>query len=69
MNVWLERAIVTVLVAASVLYALKVLLPFGWRVAIAQRLAGRAPDALRIWIAGRQGCDACGVTRPPIARR
>jgi hypothetical protein len=69
MNPWLERAIVTVLVAASVLYALKVLLPFAWRVAIAQRLAGRAPDAIRIWIAGRQGCDACGVSRAPTTRR
>ncbi|MEI8298782.1 MAG: hypothetical protein WCH32_12230 [Pseudomonadota bacterium] len=69
MNIWLERAIVTLLVAVSVLYALKMLLPFGWRVAIARWLAGRVPDSVRIWIAGKHGCDACGVSRPPISRR
>jgi len=68
-NPWLERGLVACAVGAAALYALKVLLPFGWRVAIARRLAGRVPDAWRIWIAGRHGCEACGVQRPGLPRR
>ncbi len=68
MSAPLELAVVAFVVAVSVLYALKVLLPLAWRAAIARRLAGRVPDRVRIWIAGQQGCDACGGGRPPLPR-
>jgi len=64
-NAVVEDAIVGVIVLASTAYALKVLLPFAWRVALARALQHRVPDRVIVWIAGRQGCEACGVSRPP----
>ena len=56
----LQDVVVGLVVTVSALYALKRLLPFGWRIALAKRLAGRVPDAFRIWLAGVAACDACG---------
>ena len=69
MSAVLERILVGSAVLVSCGYVLRVLLPFSWRVVIARRLQRRVPDAVLIWIAGRQGCEACGVARPPPRRR
>ena len=69
MNAWLERTLVGLIVAAGTLYALKALVPFAWRVALARALAGRVPDRLRIWLAGSRACGACGSPGPAAARR
>ncbi len=68
----LERLVVGAAVLASGLYAFKALAPFGWRVRLARRLAGRLPDRALIWLAGQSACDACGphpATTPPRNRR
>jgi len=67
----LQGLVVGAAVLASALYAFRALAPFGWRVALARRLAGRLPDRALIWLAGQSACDACGP-RPvatPAPRR
>jgi hypothetical protein len=64
MSALLERLLVAFAVAASCAYALRALAPFRWRVGLARRLAGRVPDRLRIWIAGRGACETCSPGRP-----
>ncbi len=68
MSAWLERLIVAAAVFASAAYAFKALAPFGWRVSLARRLAGRLPDRMLIWLAGQSACDACGP-RPTAGPR
>jgi hypothetical protein len=68
-NRLLERALVAVIVVAAIGVALRALLPFAWRVRLARALQGRVPDRVLIWVAGRQGCDACDGRPPPGARR
>jgi len=55
-----DKMLVTLIVLASLAYAGKALLPFRWRVALARHLAGKVPDALRIWLAGVTACERCG---------
>jgi hypothetical protein len=55
----LERIVVLLVVLWSLAVVLKTLLPFAWRVALAKALAGKVPDRLRVWLAGRSACDAC----------
>jgi len=63
----LETLTVGLIVVACFLQALRVLLPFAWRVALARRLTGRLPDRLIVWWAGRAACEACGG-RGPVRR-
>jgi hypothetical protein len=67
-NEWLERLVVGAAVLASAIYAFRALAPFGWRVALARRLAGRLPDGLLIWLAGQGACDACGPRPSAVPR-
>ena len=60
MSELIERLIVAAAVLASAVYAFKALAPFGWRVAIARRLAGRVPLRALVWLAGQGACEACG---------
>ncbi len=60
MSLCVEQGVVAALVLLSLLIVLKTLLPFSWRVGLARRMAGKVPDRLRIWLAGRSACDACG---------
>ena len=60
MMLLVERIVVLLLVLLSLAVVLKKLLPFGWRVALAKGLSGKVPDRVRIWLAGRSACDACG---------
>jgi hypothetical protein len=70
-NELLEWLPVAAAVLASALYVFKALAPYGWRVALARRLAGRLPDRVRIWLAGASACEACGSrarSSPPPRR-
>jgi hypothetical protein len=62
-----EAVMVGLIVVACLLQALRGLLPFKWRVALARRLTGRCPDRLIVWWAGRAACEACGG-RGPVSR-
>jgi len=65
----LQNLLVGLIVAACACVALRALLPFSARVWLARRLHRRVPDRVLVWIAGRQGCEACGGKPPPIIRR
>jgi NADH:ubiquinone oxidoreductase subunit H len=69
MNPILEASLVGLIVVTCVLVVLRALLPFAARVWIARHLQGRVPDRVLVWIAGRQGCEACGGRPPPLSRR
>jgi hypothetical protein len=60
MMLLVERIVVLLLVLLSLAVVLKTLLPFSLRVALAKGLRGKVPDRVRIWLAGRSACDACG---------
>jgi hypothetical protein len=64
----LERLIVAIVVGAAVVQALRGLLPFRWRVALARRLSRRVPDRLIVWFAGQGACEACGGRVAPTLR-
>jgi hypothetical protein len=64
---FVEAAAVAVIVLVCFLQALRVLMPFAWRVALARRLSGRCPDRFIVWWAGRAACEACGG-RGPVSR-
>jgi hypothetical protein len=64
-NVLLEWLLVGAAVLASAIYVFKALAPYGWRVALARRLAGRLPDRVCIWLAGASACEACGSRLRP----
>jgi len=69
MNRILETGLVGVIVAICALVAIRALMPFAARVWIARQLQGRVPDRVIVWVAGQQGCDACGGRSPPLSRR
>jgi len=60
MSALLERVLVGLIVALSVLYAFRAIAPFRWRVALARALNGRAPTRFVVWLAGQSACEACG---------
>lgn len=62
----LEKLLVAVLVATAALVSVRALLPFGWRVALAKRLARHVPDRCVIWFAGQTACEACGGRTPRV---
>jgi len=69
MSAGLERLIVALIVAASVVYAFRAIAPFRWRVAIARALNGRAPMRFVVWLAGQSACEACGSRSGPPPKR
>ncbi len=66
-SVW-QFLIIGIVIVCATVGALVSLVPAHWRLAIADSLDGRLPDAIVTRLRPRGGCGACGGGGAPRAR-